>query len=69
MNKKSHREGLAKLEKDTGCRRRDNEDKEVDLVAVNLKTVNFLSGKSCLYFFIPDPNKPRNQAGLAEHAI
>ena len=29
MNKKSHREGLAKLEKDTGCRRRDDEDKEV----------------------------------------
>ena len=55
MNKKSHREGLAKLEKDTGCRRRDNEDNEVDFGAVNLKTVNFLSGKSYLYFFYHIP--------------
>ena len=59
MSKKSHREGLAKLEKDTGCRRRDDKDKEVDFSAVNLKLSTFFLVRA-VFTFLPHPRKPRN---------
>ena len=70
-SKRSHREDCVKLEKDLRVKTRDDEEKEVDIGAVNTRTDQLLPGieLSLSVFPLPQLQKRGTQEGIAEQTV